>query len=475
MQCLAGGCCRYGFNNPPNFNDHEIYCGGFTRQWQTNRGRCGVCGDPWDTPQPRDNEGGGRYGRGTIARVYTAASVIAAKVELTANHQGYFEFRLCPQNNPLVPATQACLDRHLLEVVGPGGGAEGGAATRYLPGPGNRVFEVELQLPAGLTCAQCVLQWRYVAANNWGVCEDGSGRVGCGPQEEFRACSDVSITDEAGWADTEPNTDTDTAEEEEVVEYYEEVEDNSLDWGQHPVPLEAGGDTAERTAVIVLASLLTAVLLFAGLFLYYYKLRALLSTLDLPPLPALPSLPHLPDTCRPRLPRLAGKLASPRWPLANVSLPAKLQLPSFSAPAKAKVRPRPEISAPVPIPPPRARRGRSRATSPGPAAAAVLDISSPTEVTINGVTVAGSSAGSVMGRTAEHGPTPSSRGVVCGPAPAPGPVVGGAVRSVWAAQPALVISDQPDSSLGSVPPPLPDCPPPEDSLVLGPGSEDTEA
>ena len=42
---------RYGFNNPPNYNDHEGYCGGFTRQWQTNRGRCGICGDPWDQLQ----------------------------------------------------------------------------------------------------------------------------------------------------------------------------------------------------------------------------------------------------------------------------------------------------------------------------------------------------------------------------------------------------------------------------------------
>lgn len=61
-----------------------------------------------------------------------------------------------------------------------------------------------------------MLQWRYIAGNNWGMCEDGmeeltftylaqsllskcvcsitgTGAVGCGPQEEFRACSDVSI------------------------------------------------------------------------------------------------------------------------------------------------------------------------------------------------------------------------------------------------------------------------------------------
>jgi hypothetical protein len=42
---------RYGFDTPPNYNDHESYCGGFTRQWQTNGGKCGICGDAWDLPQ----------------------------------------------------------------------------------------------------------------------------------------------------------------------------------------------------------------------------------------------------------------------------------------------------------------------------------------------------------------------------------------------------------------------------------------
>ena len=93
--------------------------------------------------------------------MYTMDQEISVKIELTANHQGFMEFRLCAQNNPLVPASQACLDRHLLEQVG-------GAGARYHPGPGNKVFQVRLELPRGLTCSQCVLQWRYVAANNWG-------------------------------------------------------------------------------------------------------------------------------------------------------------------------------------------------------------------------------------------------------------------------------------------------------------------
>jgi hypothetical protein len=27
---------RYGFNTPVNYNDHELFCGGFTKQHQTN-------------------------------------------------------------------------------------------------------------------------------------------------------------------------------------------------------------------------------------------------------------------------------------------------------------------------------------------------------------------------------------------------------------------------------------------------------
>jgi hypothetical protein len=32
-----------------------------------------------------------------------------------------------------------------------------------------------------------------VSGNNWGFCEDGTGTLGCGPQETFRTCSDISL------------------------------------------------------------------------------------------------------------------------------------------------------------------------------------------------------------------------------------------------------------------------------------------
>ena len=58
---------------------------------------------------------------------------------------------------------------------------------------GTGEMEVRLSLP-NLECSQCILQWTYTAGNNWGVCLDGSGTLGCGPQETFRSCSDITIS-----------------------------------------------------------------------------------------------------------------------------------------------------------------------------------------------------------------------------------------------------------------------------------------
>ena len=44
---------RFGYSNPVNYNDNELYCGGFSVQWSNNDGKCGVCGDNWADPAPR--------------------------------------------------------------------------------------------------------------------------------------------------------------------------------------------------------------------------------------------------------------------------------------------------------------------------------------------------------------------------------------------------------------------------------------
>ncbi|RXG73020.1 hypothetical protein Avbf_02355, partial [Armadillidium vulgare] len=45
-----------------------------------------------------------------------------------------------------------------------------------------------------MTCSNCVIQWTYVGANNWGTCDNGTEGMGCGPQETFKNCADVSIS-----------------------------------------------------------------------------------------------------------------------------------------------------------------------------------------------------------------------------------------------------------------------------------------
>ncbi|CAG2226630.1 unnamed protein product [Mytilus edulis] len=88
---------RYGYNTPKNYNDNQLYCGGFNKKWAVNGGKCGVCGDPWN--EAHDNEAGGKYANGIVTGHFKSGQTIAVKVQVTATHLGYFEFRLCPRNS----------------------------------------------------------------------------------------------------------------------------------------------------------------------------------------------------------------------------------------------------------------------------------------------------------------------------------------------------------------------------------------
>lgn len=64
--------------------------------------------------QPRAHEHGGRYGQGVIVRTYKMNAAIEIGVEIIANHQGYFEFRVCPHNSAKSPETDECFDEYVL-------------------------------------------------------------------------------------------------------------------------------------------------------------------------------------------------------------------------------------------------------------------------------------------------------------------------------------------------------------------------
>ncbi|XP_039263587.2 uncharacterized protein LOC120339509 [Styela clava] len=170
-----------------NYEDNELFCGGFSYQ-QALGGKCGICGDPYDA-DVKENEAGGRYANGIIVRHYEQPGAwVTAEVEITAHHKGYFEFRLCPWNQPDV-SVAGCENWYLLDTVSPDG------TKWFLPastGQG-QIYEVPIKLPDGVVCDQCVLQWRYHTGNSWGCYKNGGCCVGCGPQEEFYGCADVSI------------------------------------------------------------------------------------------------------------------------------------------------------------------------------------------------------------------------------------------------------------------------------------------
>ncbi|XP_039257738.2 uncharacterized protein LOC120334321 [Styela clava] len=169
---------------PKNYDDVSLFCGGSQVQKKAG-GKCGVCGDSIHDIQPRKNEAGGKYSLGLISRIYKSGSWIDVTVEITAQHKGYFEFRLCDWNKPKEIVTQECLDRHLLET---------NMGFKYSGITKTGKYVVPVKLPEGLTCTQCVLQWKYNTGNSWGCDAPGVRALGLGHQEQFYGCADVKIT-----------------------------------------------------------------------------------------------------------------------------------------------------------------------------------------------------------------------------------------------------------------------------------------
>ncbi|KAJ8301810.1 hypothetical protein KUTeg_020797 [Tegillarca granosa] len=170
---------------PINYNDNELFCGGLGIQTQ-NDGKCGTCGDPYDGE--RENEAGGKYAIGFISRTYRKGQEIPITVELTTAHKGAFWFKLCPHNDITTPVSQKCLDMHPLEIVG-----QTDDKYRYKVGYATGFYHLSVKLPADVTCSQCVFQWHYRAGNNYGCDPNGTCCTGCGPQETFINCADISI------------------------------------------------------------------------------------------------------------------------------------------------------------------------------------------------------------------------------------------------------------------------------------------
>lgn len=128
-------------------------------QWTLNGGKCGVCGDSFTGP--RDNEAPhGEFANGVIVKKYEVGQLMEIKVHLTANHKGWFEYRLCQNDDPQRTVQQSCFDQHLL--------ADKNGETRFMIQSDMKRVSHKVQLPYGLRCRNCVLQWKYNTGNSWG-------------------------------------------------------------------------------------------------------------------------------------------------------------------------------------------------------------------------------------------------------------------------------------------------------------------
>lgn len=168
---------------------------------------------------------------------------------------------------------------------------------------------------AGLECPNCVLQWRYIAGNNWGMCPDGTGAVGCGAQEEFRACADINIGDvgpqpplrplRPGTKPTARTKATDTTS-------------TSTPSGTEKGQTSETEDSPSRLLgpIVAVFTLLVVVCMLASIYLYYYhgqrvkhlmlwKREQKTPIISYPPSAMPPSLTPMPPIPPPRTKRLS--------------------------------------------------------------------------------------------------------------------------------------------------------------------------
>jgi hypothetical protein len=115
-----------------------------------NYGKCGICGE--DIQNTKLFEKGGSMYRGVIVRQYTISDTIDVQIEVTANHLGYHEFRVCSLDNRTKDADLDCLNKTIL--------ADPSFKTTRFPMPTNlnRTLNLKLALPPGFSCRNCVFQ-----------------------------------------------------------------------------------------------------------------------------------------------------------------------------------------------------------------------------------------------------------------------------------------------------------------------------
>lgn len=194
--------------NPSSYSSDEPFHEHWDEYW--GHGGCGVCGDA--RFGSRDHELGGTYGAGVITGTYEEGGVVDITLDITANHRGSMQFRVCNVDDPSTDCNEYSGFSEPLRR------ADYPEETRWRIRPqdqGNDLqYTMQYRLPEGLTCTHCVLQWWWLTENNGYtktiaavnteypspqsgdpfIYDSPTGvRISSGWPEEFYNCADIAI------------------------------------------------------------------------------------------------------------------------------------------------------------------------------------------------------------------------------------------------------------------------------------------
>ncbi|XP_059158571.1 uncharacterized protein LOC131942685 [Physella acuta] len=182
-----------------NSHDELLNCGGYEYQWTRGKGKCGACGDRFDGFL--ENEYPGKYSMVPPQRVYTSGGEMNVTVYTNANMLGYFVFRLCTsRDGPHLLDLNECFTRMNPLII------KETKTDRYYPGSKKGFHDLHVILPK-TDCDQCILQWTYVTGyREHSPKPNCEACLGCGPQETYVNCADISILREGATSVTDPES-----------------------------------------------------------------------------------------------------------------------------------------------------------------------------------------------------------------------------------------------------------------------------
>ena len=122
-----------------------------------------------------------------------SGSLVDVEVQITAQHQGFFQFKLCELGENMATKDEDCFDRDDSIVPFADGSIKYSITDVFPESSSSRNsgfwYPMQIKLPDQFECDHCVLQWRYQ-----GGADENSTGLGFGYQEEFYGCADIKIT-----------------------------------------------------------------------------------------------------------------------------------------------------------------------------------------------------------------------------------------------------------------------------------------